>query len=292
MLQAERDAASGGNVSQIEQDQKNRKLAGLWTWPLPEQSSDEYLAAKPTSSIPETLTRQSMQDGRRLVQCLEGVEGQVWEDGCLMASRWWPGAPSQSQWVTFLRSARLKTDEISLEPPRVVEVPWRTNLPFARGAVDAVQVFATPMHLLVAVGVIFGALLVYNGVQYTRYTQTLKNLQAQVIARKEVVSDVLKERNKAVLNLRSIEKMGGIGSSTALLYGLAGTLEKIEGDGLEIVKLTLLDNQLGVRIKGEPENDGASLVKELEADPALAQVSVNFTSGNVIDIKAVLEAPQ
>lgn len=288
LLQARREASSEANLLQIEQDPSNRKMAGLWTWPVSENTAEG--GKQPTRSIPETLARQPMQSGRRLVQCLEGIEGQVWDNGALIASRWWPEVPGQGQWLTFLRSARLKPDEVSLALPPVSEVPWRANLPFFHSAVDALQTFASPARLLMATGLIFGAIFIYSSAQYIRYTQTLHSLQAQIALRKETVSDVLAQRNKAIHNLRAVNKMADIGVPTALLAGLAAVLEKVQGKDMRIIRFSLSDNQLQVRVKGQPDLDGAAMVKSLESDDALEQVSVNFKPNKMVEISATLAA--
>ncbi len=291
LLQAKREALSDTDIIKIEQDQGNRRMAGLWAWPKPDEQTGVKQDAV-SRSIPETLAREPMQSGQRLANCLEGVEGQVWGDGSLIASRWWPGIPGQNQWVKFLRSARLKTDEISLAVPSAVDVPWRTNLPILQSVMDALRVFATPARLFLVVGVILAAMFVHSGVQYFRYHQTVNNLQAQITARKVIVSDILAERNKAVLNLRAIDQMAGLGTSTALLMAVAGVLENVQGKDMRITKLSLIDEQLSILVTGEPELKGAALVSRLEGVDALAQVSVNFKPRNEIEIKSQLAASE
>ncbi len=44
-------------------------------------------------------------DGVRLVALRDGFEGQAWVDGQLIASRWWPDAPTDEAWQRFLRAA-------------------------------------------------------------------------------------------------------------------------------------------------------------------------------------------
>ncbi|PHS27961.1 MAG: hypothetical protein COA84_02905 [Robiginitomaculum sp.] len=287
LLQAERDAPSEASLSQLTQDPQNKKMAGLWTWPAT-QSADGKNASTPIRSFPETLARQPMSSGRRLVQCLDGVEGQVWDQGGLIASRWWPDAPEQGQWLAFLRSARLKTDEIDLAPPPVTEVPWRTDLPVFQGALDLAQSLVTPLRLVVVSGTVLGAVLIYSGAQYLHYSQTLKSLQTQIAARKELVSDVLADRNQAMQNLQTINTMIQMGGSTALLEALAGMLGKLQGKDLEILRVSLTDGQVFVRVKGKPDVNGAALVKLLESDKAIEQVSVNFKRNDVIDVNALL----
>ncbi len=61
----------------------------------------------------------------RLVAMREGVEGQVWRDGELLASRWWPVAPDTATWLHFLRSASQPID--GTPPPAVESLPLDTT---------------------------------------------------------------------------------------------------------------------------------------------------------------------
>jgi hypothetical protein len=287
LLQAERDAPSANNLAQIVQDPQDKTLAGLWTWPAPEIKNGETAPSIPRS-FPETLVRTPLSSGQRLVDCLDGVEGQVWDDGVLMASRWWPKPPSQSQWLAFMRSARLKTDEMDLTLPPISEVPWRKDLPFLQGIIDLGQSLATPMRLLVVSGAVLGAAFIYSGTQYLHYQQTLRELRAEITVRKEVVSDVLADRNQAVQNLKSINTMARMVDSTALLSGIAGVLEKVQGEDMQISSVSLSDGQLRVIVKGKPEINGAALVKALEDSAAIKQVSIDFKQNNLVEIHAAL----
>ena len=56
---------------------------------------------------PETLCHAPLPDGLHLVQCLEGVEGQVWSGGRLRSSRWWAVAPDAAEWASFARLSRV-----------------------------------------------------------------------------------------------------------------------------------------------------------------------------------------
>ncbi len=293
LLQAERQAPAEINVSQIEQDPSNKKAAGLWTWAALESDAGPASGPAPVSSpraIPETLARQPMAHGQRLVQCLEGVEGQVWMDNALMASRWWPAAPQQRQWVAFLRAARLDTSEGGVDIPPVVEVPWRTNLPVWEAAGDAARTLVTPGRLLIIGGTILAAMLVHNGAQYFRYTQTRNSLDQQIEDRKIVVNDVLAERNKAIQNLQTIDRLARMGQGSALLRGVAGILEKVQGEGMRMSRFTLSDGQLDVRLSGKAQTRGAALVSLLEEDEAVTQISVNFKANDVIEISGRLAA--
>ena len=54
---------------------------------------------------PETFLREPpSQDGLRVLQCLEGVEAQLWHRASLQASRWWPQRPDALDAQTWLHS--------------------------------------------------------------------------------------------------------------------------------------------------------------------------------------------
>lgn len=79
--------------------------------------------------VPESSLRPSpaAADAVRLLAMREGVEGQVWRGGRLLASRWWPSAPDAATWGRFLRAASLPAND-AVPPPieslPLAEAPW------------------------------------------------------------------------------------------------------------------------------------------------------------------------
>ncbi|MEM7020556.1 MAG: hypothetical protein AAF512_24840, partial [Pseudomonadota bacterium] len=79
--------------------------AQVWVWDKAEQEaalSDQSI--KQAFFMPETVLQQKTENGARLVECLEGIEGQVWREGALVGSRWWPTPPPVKTWQRFLRT--------------------------------------------------------------------------------------------------------------------------------------------------------------------------------------------
>lgn len=80
--------------------------------------------------MPESLLRPApLQDGARLLEQVEGVEGQVWRGGDLLATQWWPTAPEPAVWHRFLRAASLAPDAQASRPAPAA-VGW--GRPWAR----------------------------------------------------------------------------------------------------------------------------------------------------------------
>ncbi|WP_397595865.1 hypothetical protein [Silanimonas sp.] len=81
-------------------------------------------------------------EATRLLAMREGVEGQVWREGRLFASRWWPSAPDAASWGRFLRSASLTADDVT--PPPVETLPLASS-PWGR-ADDRLRWSATQLE--------------------------------------------------------------------------------------------------------------------------------------------------
>lgn len=97
--------------------------AHAWIWPQP----DPVMAEGEPTWIPESLLRAPPAgDGPRLLQAIEGVEGQVWRDGQLQASQWWPAVPDADAWRRFLRACGIGPDAAG-PVPAPEALPWATS---------------------------------------------------------------------------------------------------------------------------------------------------------------------
>lgn len=106
-------------------------IAHVWTWTPPADAPARARA----SWIPESLVRpRSLADGARLLGLMEGVEGQIWRGGDLVASQWWPVGPNEQAWHRFLRSAGL-APEASGAVPAAQSLGWSPPWARVRGAV-------------------------------------------------------------------------------------------------------------------------------------------------------------
>ncbi len=65
----------------------------------------DEVAVKSPAWLPETLAREAYSQGVRMVQALDGFEGQAWKAGVLRVTRWWATRPSAQEWSLFLRQA-------------------------------------------------------------------------------------------------------------------------------------------------------------------------------------------
>ena len=105
-------------------------VAHVWSWLPPEDASARERAAW----VPESLVRpRAFTDGPRLIALVDGVEGQVWRGGDLVASQWWPSPPSPDAWHRFLRSAAIAPDA-NARVPAAFDAGWSAPWARLRGA--------------------------------------------------------------------------------------------------------------------------------------------------------------
>lgn len=122
-LAAEREAPAAGGRHAV---RWQGDVAQLWLLPAERSASlsgDEVLVAE-SSLLPPPRTP----DADRLVAVQRGVEGQVWREGELRASRWWPSVPDGDAWARFLRASGLPVPPDPRAPPvethPLLSEPW------------------------------------------------------------------------------------------------------------------------------------------------------------------------
>ncbi|HFB55298.1 MAG TPA: hypothetical protein ENJ46_05185 [Hellea balneolensis] len=277
-LRAQKDALPGENKLRIVKDDDGKKI-GIWGYASPEGFS---------RTLPESLAYEPAEAGERLVICMEGVEGQVWRDGVLRASRWWPQTPTQRQWQTFMRVAH--PGDVTELPvmPAPISVPLRTQFPLLDVDRDQLISFFSPVKLFVASMTIAGFFAAFMGAQYIRYQIDLKATQARIANVSQEASLVLSQRRRARAQIRAARHVDALGAEGRILKGLDGVANALKGQDVFISFIQLRDGVFEVRVKGSPEISGPALVEKLENHPALQDVNVTLGRSNTLIIKAKL----
>lgn len=140
-----------------------RGVAFAWDRPALRQClQDAQLEAKALRLWPESLMREALPAGLRLVECIDGFEAECWVDHCLVASRWWPSLPDDTAWLEFTRGlgasvANLTNVTVVPEPVRLTTRPrpWIAvrELADLDGRQSSQEVLAWQVALLCCVGV-------------------------------------------------------------------------------------------------------------------------------------------
>lgn len=221
-----------------------------------------------SGAVPETLMQQPpAQSGVRVVAGLDGHEGQVWHEGWLLATRWWPAPPEPAEWQLFVRSLPALALDVPSQPPAPVAAVWQ-NRPWV-AAKPIEDLGSGPVQLerlaTLAVAVCVTAMGAALARQGWTVLQDREALQAQVAQARLNATPVLAARDRA-LALRE--------SSDALLRELTAVqpLEVLDhlaralpstGVLLKDFELTGLKLRLGLELS--PDVPRSAIIKTLQA---------------------------
>ena len=167
-------------------------FAHIWTWVAPAPDIEPE-----TRWIPESLLKAPpLVDGPRLVRAIRGVEGQVWREGQLQASQWWPEPPAGEEWHRFLRFAGLASGSLH-DTPAPSDLPWQ-DAPWG----DARRGFRfSPASLeRMAWTLGLGALAFVLGWQLVvqmKWSAAQEELEARISALRSDAADLLSARERA-----------------------------------------------------------------------------------------------
>ena len=227
----------------------------------------------------------------QLLQLAAGVEGRVWKDSRLIASRWWPESPSLAQWREFLRGAGVVVaGDTTVAIPATLEPatsPWGQQ-PVGAGNL---QLAGLDHHLpKVALGLSLLCLLA-AGIELGGIARAQMD-----IWRAHSAATQLDAPLKRILAARdATDKAGSEIASLLALHGLRPTtsmmaeLTRLMPDGEWQIKQwnqptpDTLEVSL-VSPSGNPEQ----LVAAWEASPMFESVTTELGSNNELVIKATV----
>jgi len=274
---------------------RTNNKAGLWLWDNDYRAPLRHQLYQP-SLLPESLAYEPMDTGVRLVQCIEGVEGQVWQDGILQASRWWAACPDGGEWRLFLRSARIaQTPQNAVPAP--IEVPWRRfALPIDFDPDNLRQVF-NPGRLAALVGVIALMGSAYQGMRIIGFSSktALDNSTYTVFLKDN--QNAMVERQAALTLLDEIKTHQDHHPSLDVSDVMTDILKNLPVDRISLSDIRINDGEFQVRanfktdtnnVSDRPSNeantptpptaaiDSVALVNQLESSPYLNTITIEI----------------
>jgi hypothetical protein len=231
--------------------------------------------------LPETALRPAVPDGVRLVECLDGVEGQFWSGGGLSASRWWARLPDEHAWILFQRGASVPPEQMaaSVPPPRPLgwlDRPWtRTR------AASALGLPRLDLRL-VAVGLAAVTLASYGyqGAQYWRVREDAVALAREVAARSAEVDPILTARTQALDNLKAIRAQHDLAHYPSQLALIATVADLLPKDNSHLDDWVYDRGQLEISIADDQPIDVVRLVRAMGGSGDFREVAADRTSNN------------
>jgi len=208
----------------------------------------------------------------RMAVMTDGFEGQVWRDGFLAASRWWPAPPSTSEWISFLRSAGADLSQIPQPVPReapLLNQPWTAaSVPITdfwsllqndRATAIAAAVLAIPfLYLIGEAGTLGIANAHVNGV--------LASLS-------DANKSIRMERSAALADLDVAQKYLALDPYPSQFQLMASAARLLRDSKLSISEWTYNVGSLELVIHGDSPIDATTYIKAFEGDPSFTNVT-------------------
>lgn len=103
--------------------QNGRSLVWYWDQTAVQRGVAEAgLAQRRMRVVPESVLYAPGTSGLRLIRNLRGMEGQYWQGGRLLQSRWWKEVPSATEWLALQRDIGLVGEGRQLDVPQPLEL--------------------------------------------------------------------------------------------------------------------------------------------------------------------------
>ena len=248
-------------------------IAHAWVWPEP----DAGLLAGEAGWIPETLLRAKPdQDGPRLLAMMRGVEGQVWREGDLRASQWWPAPPDAAAWRRFLRAAGLapETDDV----PEPEALPWAdrswgdrpAGLPGSPAALERLAWVAGIGIVALGLGWQLAAQASWSFGQW-RLDQQLTQLRAEA-------TPLLEARERADAALQRLQGLQALATADSDYLLVAEVIEPLPAD-TRLLGWRREGDRLQVGLESG-ETDPRLFVSAFQEHPRLADVAASPLPNN------------
>jgi hypothetical protein len=259
-------------------------FAGLWLW---DQRATQTAAAATGVDVsrlrvlPEPALRPAGEAGLRLVEGLDGVEGQYWTDRGLSASRWWPLPPDEREWLLFQRGAAAKPEEVTGTVPVPLRLGW-VDRPWTRtrsgGVFDPSQIDLRLVAAGLAVVVLAG--YGYQGARYLHARQAAAAQAGEIAARTAAIEPILNDRTRALDNLAAIGVLRELDRYPGQLALMARVAEALPQDGTRLDDWLYDRGQLELSIAGSRPLDVVRLVRALEGSGYFTAVAAERSGNN------------
>jgi len=198
----------------------------VWIW---DQAVQRQLVAdtglKKATILPETLLRTRTSEGVQLIECLDGVEGQIWKAGLLIGSRWWEHSPNAIDWDQFQRAHGLPA---TITMPPVIESallaqPWGKHKMTGGNSFGMVQ-----ERMVIMAGItVFSMMLTWQTVSNLKWRQALAGLQTQIDELSQTIEPILTARNQALADRQQFEKIVLLNQFPSPIELIAQVAEKL-----------------------------------------------------------------
>lgn len=267
-------------------------LAMIWAWPqedlmaYPDEAGVDEAGQLPSDTrqvsyirrfMPESLLRgEPRENGVELLECSDGIEARAWRDGALYASSWWPQTPGTADWVTFCRGAGVAPQQ----QPAALSPAWREQpWTVVRGG-SLRDTFAQYQRLAVPAALALVLLAAaWQAGALARVQMGRMQLDAEIAASSQKVSDILAARNRAENDLAAIRRLLALRPPSPQVRLMAAAAKALGPLKATIVQWTMPNPATLEVVVAMKSPDPRALVLAFQQAGAFDDVSVDIGRG-------------
>lgn len=229
--------------------------------------------------VPEALYVGSpMEDGVQLLQLTSGVEGRIWKESRLTASRWWPQPPGLPEWNVFLRSAGNLPGTDGIPPAMASTIqPQRWSVTHQRKWPAEADMRAYLPRVVLATASVFALLLFWQTGSIVRAWVDTSNAKRAADNLDEPLQRILAARETADRNLAAVDELLALRTSISQ-NRLMAEVTRLMGDRQWQVSLwhqPVADRLEATLVMAPP--DPEFLVSAWEASPLFRNVTTELS---------------
>ena len=240
------------------------------------------LGAEELRVLPESLLFEPINDGVRLQGAIDGVDGQHWQQGELLASRWWPEPPSAAEWHNFLREAKLAGDGTGASVPAVQPMRWLGS-PWARPrALDALAGSGARWQSLATMAVT-ACLVATTAAQAHRWITVergIDQLRDDKLAQDTTLGPALAARDRALQQLAQVQGLASRLVAPQPLEVMQHLSEVLPARGVLLKELELNGTKLRLGLDAADGVARSTLIRQLQSGGWLKDVAETKDGGN------------
>lgn len=221
--------------------------------------------------VPEPCWWRQPEDGVYLWRTRSGIDGQIWRDGAMIASRWWQQMPSEQDWANFERVI----GEGNLNPlptvgrPLWEGSPWSGLRAFERLGLHSRKAW---YWLLAASALLLlgltGALLK----QDMEMQMAIKRDRASLEERRRLLAPLISSREAALSNMTKTIAWQAVTKRPPVGAMLADILRRLPSDGTILREAEFANGEWRLLLQISAGSSRIAYIRALEASPLLANV--------------------
>jgi len=266
----------------------HQHMAMVWVWdkvPLEKALSITDLKIKHINFYPETVLYSSNdKDGVRCIQCINGIEAQIWKNKVLVSSRWWISLPNPLIWHKFLRAQGIKESQ---DKENIISLSFNKK---AWGSSKKALILT-----LLRQEMIWGTLIVsillsiisWKLIYIQKWQQAIDDIEQKIEILTPKAQPILIARNKVLTANETIQGLQSLNPYPSQLEVMAEITVKLVEKNIQLVNWSYSTDKLKFSFQAK-DLDPRFYVKKLQEVTFLKNVEISINKKQ-IDVSAQLK---